>query len=157
MTMRHLIDKLKEQPATVEQWRTEQKQAWLLALDQLFTNIEGWVKPAKDEGVLETSRSTIGIVEQDLGAYQAPALEIRARGLTLRFDPIGVRVAGVVASGGRRLIGLRGRVDLVCGPIRIPLVRGAGGAWKALPLRGEPRDLTEESFTEILGEVLLDE
>ncbi len=157
MTMRSLIDKMKEQPRTVEEGRAEQKQEGLRALDQLFTVIERWVKPAVDEGVLGTSRSSVGVFEHDLGTYQAPTLEIRAGGLTLRFDPIGLRVAGMVASGGHRLIGLRGRVDLVCGPIKIPLVRGTGGAWKALPLRGEPRDLTEESFAEILGEVLLDE
>jgi hypothetical protein len=46
---------------------------------------------------------------------------------------------------------------LTCGPIRIPIVRNTAGEWKSLPLRGEPRELTEESFAEILGEVLLDE
>jgi hypothetical protein len=157
MTMRSLIDKLKEQPSTVDEQRAEQKEEWLRALDQLLTDIEGWVKPAVSEGVLRTSRSSIGVIEQDLGEYQAPMLEIRARGLTLRFEPIGLRVGGVGGAGGHRLIGLRGRVDLVCGPIKIPLVRMTGGVWKALPLRGEPHELTEESFAEILGDVLLDE
>jgi hypothetical protein len=157
MTMRSLIDKLKEQPATEDERRRQQKQEWLQALGQLFTDIEGWVKPAVDEGVLRISRSSTEVVEQDLGDYMAPILEIRARGLTLRFEPIGIRVVGVGAPGGHRLIGMRGRVDLICGPIKIPLVRGTEGTWKALPLRGEPRELTEESFAEILSDVLLDE
>jgi hypothetical protein len=155
MTMRTLIDKLKERPKTVEEDRNEQKREWLSALDQLFRDIEGWVQPAVREGVLKTSRSEVEIDEPDLGSYVAPLLEIRAGGLLIRLEPVGVRVVGVVASGGHRLIGLRGRVDLVCGPIKVPLVRGTGGTWKALPMRGEPCDLTEESFAEILGEVLL--
>ncbi|KYF64431.1 hypothetical protein BE11_04455 [Sorangium cellulosum] len=157
MSMRDLIEKLKERPKTAEEHRDQQKREWLRSLDVLFREIEGWLAPAVSAGVLKTARSEIEVVEQDLGAYYAPTLEIRDDRLTVRLEPVGVRVVGVVAAGGRRHVGLRGRVDLVCGPIRIPLVRGTSGVWKALPLRGEPRDLTEESFADILGEVLLDD
>jgi len=108
-------------------------------------------------GVLTTSRSTTDVTEQDLGTYEAPVLHISDGRLTVRLQPAGARVVGVVASGGTRHIGLRGRVDLICGPIKIPLARTSAGIWKALPARGEPRELTEGSFAEILGEVLLDE
>ncbi len=155
MSMRDLIEKLKEQPKPVGEHREEQKEEWLDALEKFFTEIEGWLAPAVTDGVLTTARSETEILEQDFGDYQVPVLEIRSGGLTVRLEPIGVRVVGVVAAGGRRLLGLRGRVDLVCGPIRVPFVRGAAGAWKAIPLRGEPRDVTEESFSELLGEVLL--
>jgi hypothetical protein len=154
MTMHDLIEKLKARPMTPEEQRDEQKREWLGALRKLYTDIESWVRPAVAEGVLKTSRSEIEIVEQDFGEYMAPLLEIRAGGLTIRFLPVGARVVGVVATGGHRLVGLRGRVDLECGPIRIPLVRAADNQWKALPLRGEPRELNEEAFTEILSEVL---
>jgi hypothetical protein len=156
MTMRDLIEKLKAQPKTVDEHREEQKREWLGALEKLFSDIERWVEPAVQEGILRTSRSSVEVVEQELGNYRAPVLEIRGRGLTIGLHPIAGRIAGVVAAGDHRLVGLRGRVDLVCGPIKIPLVRTTGDAWKALPLRGEPRDLSEESFAEILGEVLLD-
>ena len=157
MTMRDLIEKLKERPKTVEEHRDEQKKEWLRALDQLFKEIEGWLAPAVNAGVLTTRRSETEITELDFGSYWAPQLEVRDDRLTVRFEPVGGRVVGAVVAAGKRHIGLRGRVDLVCGPIRIPLVRSTSGVWKALPLRGEPRDLTEESFAEILGEVLLDE
>lgn len=157
MTMRDLIEKLKERPKTVEEHRDEQKKEWLRALDQLFKEIEGWLAPAVNAGVLTTRRSETEITELDFGSYWAPQLEVRDDRLTVRFEPVGGRVVGAVVAGGKRHIGLRGRVDLVCGPIQIPLVRSTSGVWKALPLRGEPRDLTEESFAEILGEVLLDE
>lgn len=157
MTMQDLIEKLKERPKTVDEHWDEQKGNWLRALEQLFTTIEGWLGPAVKAGVLTTSRSSTDLIEQDLGAYQAPVLQISDGKLTVRLDPVGLRVAGVIVAGGNRHIGLRGRVDLVCGPVRIPLVRTSSDDWKALPLRGESRPLTEESFAEILGEVLLDE
>jgi hypothetical protein len=157
MTMRDLIEKLKERPKTVGEHRDDQTKEWKQALDDLFTEIEGWLAPAKRAGVLTTTRSETTIAEQDLGEYAAPVLHISDGRLTVRLEPVGGRVAGVVAAGGKRHLGLRGRVDLVCGPTRIPLVRDLSRVWRALPLRGEPRKLTEESFAEILGEVLLDE
>jgi hypothetical protein len=156
-TVGDLIEKLKRRPKTVEEQRSKQKSEWLQALDDLFTTIEGWLDPAARAGVLSLTRYKRAIIEQDLGDYEAPVLQISDSELTVRLEPAGARVVGVVAAGGRRYVGLRGRVDLVCGPIRIPIVRDSLGNWKALPLRGEPRELNEESFVEMLGEVLLDE
>jgi hypothetical protein len=157
MSMRDLIGKLKDRPKTVDEHREAQKREWLAALEALFTDIERWVKPAVSAGVLATSRSTTEVLEQDFGTYQAPVLRIQGAELTVRIEPVGVRVVGVVSGGGRRLLGLKGRADLVCGPIRIPLVRRQTGDWQAVPLRGDPRTLDEESFAELLSEVLLDE
>ena len=156
MGVRELIDKFKSEPTTsVEQFK-QQKDEWTAALDRLFQEIEGWLEPAIQGGYLTTRRVQAQIIEQDFGTYDVPMLEILRGGLTVRLEPIGVRVVGVVAAG-KRLVGLRGRVDLVCGPIRIPIVRSSPATWKALPLRGEPRELDEETFSEILEEVLLDE
>jgi hypothetical protein len=155
MTMRDLIDKLKGRPKTVEEHWEQQKREWLRALDTFFEQVEAWLGPAVGEGVLRTRRSETEIIEQDLGEYQAPTLEIRDGRLTVRLEPIGARVAGFISSDGRLPVGLRGRVDLVCGPTRLPLMRTSTGAWAALPLRGEPREMTEESFAQLLGEVLL--
>lgn len=157
MSMQDLMEKLRERPKTVDEHRQEQKKEWLAALDGLFGDIEGWIAPAVKEGLLRVSRSDMEIIEEDIGAYHAPILEIRDDRLLVRLMPVGARVAGVVVSGGTRHIGLRGRIDLVCGPIQIPIVRSSSGMWKALPLRGEPKDLNEETFSEILSEVLLDE
>jgi hypothetical protein len=157
MTMRSLIDKLKDRPKTVAEYRAEQRDEWKRAVESLFLEIERWLAPAVNDRVLVITRSEVTISEQDLGEYQAPVLEISDGQLTVRLEPVGTRVVGVVSSGGARHIGLRGRIDLTCGPIRIPIVRNTAGEWKSLPLRGEPRELTEESFAEILGEVLLDE
>jgi hypothetical protein len=157
MRMRDLINKLKERPKAVQDHRNEQRTEWRDALNGLFTTIEGWLRPAVEAGVLTTSQSLTEIVEPDLGSYMAPLLRISDGLITARLEPVGGRVAGIIASGNARLVGLRGRVDLVCGPMKVPLVRTSSGVWQALPLRGEPRELTEETFAELLGEVLLDD
>jgi hypothetical protein len=96
-------------------------------------------------------------MEPDLGSYIVPVLNISDGRLTVRLEPVGARVVAVVDYGDGRNLGLRGQVNLLCGPIKVPFVRDRSGTWQALPLRGKPRDLTEESFAEILLEVLLDE
>jgi hypothetical protein len=157
MTMHDLIEKLKERPKTVDEHRDEQRREWIQSLDALFTAIEGWLAPGVSAEVLSMQRTENTITERDLGEYAAPELHISDGRLSVRLTPVAGRVTGVVVAGGKRLLGLRGRVDLVCGPIRIPLVRTTEKVWRALPLCGEPRDLNEESFAEILGEVLLDD
>lgn len=154
MTMRSLIEKLKERPKPPEADVTQRRDEWIQAIEALFKTVEEWLAPAVREGVLKTYRSSEEIVEPDLGAYQAPILRIEDDRSTVRLQPIGVRVVGMV---GHPQLALRGRIDLICGPITVPFVRDVSGTWKALPLRGQPIELTEDAFTEILSETLLDE
>lgn len=157
MKMHELFKKLQERPKTTDERLEALKAEWLEAIKALHAQLEEWLKPAIQAGTLKILRSSVDVREEDLGTYLAPVLRISDGRTTLILDPIGSRVVGIVGVSGKSLTGLQGRVDLLCGPIRIPLVRTSGGTWKALPLRGEPVDLTEESFAEILGEVFLDE
>ena len=149
MSMQDLIKKLKERPHAEQ----PELQEWKEALESLFDEVEAWLAPAVSAGVLTVRRSESTIAEQDFGEYPVPVLEISDSKVTIRLEPVGALVVAVVASKG--LQGLRGRVNLVCGPIVIPLVRTAQGSWKAVPRRGEPCDLNEGSFASILTEVLL--
>ena len=155
MSMRSLIEKLEKRPKTVDAFREDQKTEFVVAVRALFDQIESWIP--KDMKVLDVTRSELSLEEPDFGAYDVPVLEIRDRGTTVRLEPVGARVVGVVRSGGHRLIGLRGRVNLICGPTNIPLVRDQKKEWKIVPMRGEPRALDEDNFAEILGAMLLDE
>jgi hypothetical protein len=156
MTMQSLIAKLKQRPKTDDEHLAEQKREWVSSIRQLFADIEQWLSPAVSDGVLKTSRSETEIEEQDLGSYMVPVLYITDSRVTVRLEPIGAAVVTVFA-GGKRHGGLRGSINLVCGPTKIPLARTQSGTWKAFPMRGEPRDLTSDTFSEILAEVLLDE
>lgn len=156
MTMRDLIEKLKERPKSADEHLAEQKKEWLEELERLFARVETWLAPATGAGVLAAGRSTIEVTEDELGSYEAPSLSITDGKLTVRMEPVGTRVVGVVA-GGKRHTGFRGLVNLISGPTKVALVRTPSNEWKALPLRGEPLELNEETFAELLGEFLLDE
>ena len=157
MTIEDLIKKLQARPKTVDEHRATQLREWSEALAQLMGQIETWLKPAVDKGVLKVARSETEILEEDFGNYQAPVLRVTDGNAIARFEPVAGRVVGVVGAADRRLIGLKGRVDLVCGPIRIPIVRTASGVWKAVPLTGEPRELTADVISELIAEALLND
>ena len=157
MTIEDLIKKLQDRPKTVDEHRTTQLREWRTALDALMNQIEAWLAPAVVQGVLKISRSQTEIVEADFGNYLAPVLRVTDDNVTARFEPVAGRIVGVVGSADRRLIGLKGRVDLVCGPIRIPIVRTASGVWKAVPLTGEPRDLSADVISELIAGALLND
>ncbi len=157
MTMDDLIAKLKERPKDVAELRDEQKQEWLRALTDLFDQVDRWLAPAIDAGVLQAARSETEIEEADFGDYLVPTLAITDGRRSVRLEPVGGRVVSVVPSAGKRQVGLRGRVDLIAGATRIPLVRDARGVWLCLPLRGEPRSLDADTLAEILREILVDE
>jgi hypothetical protein len=156
MNMQELIEKLNKQPQSSEEDLHRRQHEWLDAVNGLFREIEGWLAPAIAVGALKSQPSEIELDDPDLGKYTAPMKYIavkQASGPAVRLEPISPGVTGLIVSG-RRLTGLRGRVDLISGPTKIPLVRTQSGIWKAVPLRGEPRDLTEESFAEMLNELL---
>lgn len=157
MTMEDLIAKLKERPKSVDDHREQQKQEWREAVKALMQQVEDWVAPAVREGVLQVSSTTMDLDEADFGSYLVPVRTISDGIRSLRIEPIGGRVVATFSSGGVRHHGLKGRVDLISGATKIPLVRDRTGKWMALPLRGEPRELDEESFTEILREILIGE
>lgn len=157
MTIEDLIKKLQERPKSVDEHREEQLAEWKRALGTLVDQIEAWLRPAVEKGVLSVSRSETEIEEEDFGSYAAPVLRVMDGRATARFEPIAGRIVGVVGAGDRRLIGLKGRVDLVCGPIRIPIVRTNSGTWKAVPLSGESRELTADVVAELIASALLDE
>lgn len=148
-----LIDKLKNRPRIADEEIKAERQSWLESLDDLYKRIEAWLQRAVEANVLQISRETTPIVRDgDLGSYEAPSLHVKNGELTVRFEPRGARVVGLYP---HRHTGFRGLVELVSGPIRIPIVRERGsGDWKVLPAEGEPEDFTEDSLAELLSEVL---
>jgi hypothetical protein len=152
--LQKLIDKLKERPISDE---NKQKKEWLFAIDQLFAKIKEWLEPAVSAGVLRIGHWNTEIVEGGLGNYSAPILLIIDGEIEVRLVPIGSRVAGVVPWDNDRKAGLRGLVNLVCGPTQIPIILNPQGNWMALPMRGKPCDLTEDIFMEIIYEILIED
>lgn len=89
------------------------KREWLEHLAELLARIEGWLNGVAHLGVTY-QRTAQKLEEEHLGAYEAPAAQIKFKGREVRVEPI-----------GRLIIGARGRADLVgpFGAARLLLVR----------------------------------
>jgi len=79
----------------------DQKKWWLNKLDDLYKDIQGWLKEYIDKQQLFTECSNIDIYEEALGSYTAKQMKIQ----------IGNKIAKIIPIG-TILIGTKGRVDL---------------------------------------------
>lgn len=121
------------------------REEWLRLLEELMTEIDGWLAPAVAEG-LTVRKSTATIMEERLGSYEAPRRVVEFGGRRVRVEP-----------KARIIVGGHGRVD----------VEGKEGTafliyWKpeARWMIVRERDwskrvpLTEETFTALMEEFL---
>ena len=70
-----------------------------------------------------------------------------------------MRVVGVIAAGEKRVVGARGRVDLVSGPARATLLRRADRTWQLATVDGWSADrgavpLDAETLADALAELI---
>lgn len=126
---------------------TAARTRWLEQVDTLLRAIRAWMMPAVEEGLARLDMATVHVDDDDVGAYDAPALKI---GLP------GARVVWVRPVGTLR-VGAQGIVDVVCGSSRALLVLNRAGVWKVrsagptstlVPLDGH-------SFAKALGELII--
>jgi hypothetical protein len=120
---------------------------WLEAVDILMRSIRAWLLPAVHEGLARIDMATVHVGEDEVGAYDAPALKIALPGALI----IWVRPVGTLR------IGARGIVDVVCGPHRALLVLNRAGLWK---IRGPGPSsslalLDGHTFAQTLRELIL--
>jgi hypothetical protein len=158
-----LFDKLRSQPKTPEEHWTKKRQEWLEDLEKLWAMIAEWLKAGIDEGLVRLEPHTVELNEQDLGTYEAPALNLHFStdgDRVIKIEPTGMRVVGVIPTPGVRILGAVGRVDLRCGPARAMLLRRAPGKWQFVGVdRGfrsgdDVVDLTPDTLAEVIEELL---
>lgn len=154
--MQELMEKLKQRPQTAAEVLDERKAAWLSSLSSLHSQVERWLAPMSNAGLLKLTFSEVEIEDQELGEYTAPVLTLSDGRQSVRLEPVGLHVVGVVA-GGRRHTGFQGRVDIISGASRIPLLRTTDDQWQVVWRAAEPARFDEGSFSRILSELLLDE
>lgn len=159
MGIENLIKKLAAQPTTVEQHWAKQRAEWIDDLAALMRNIRAWLAPAVEQQLARIEPREVELDEPDTGPYEADALTIHLGDRKVAVEPRGMRIVGVMAAGGRRVVGASGRVDLVSGPARATLLRSADRAWRIASVDGwEPgRDavaLDAESFADTLAELI---
>jgi hypothetical protein len=98
------------------------------------------------EGLARLDLATVHVENDDVGAYDAPALKIALPGARI----VWVRPVGTL------LVGAQGIVDVVCGSNRALLVLNRAGVWK---VRGAAPSSTlvlldGHTFAQALGELI---
>ncbi len=145
-----LLQELREMKRRDEEADVESSNArgrWLEAVMALLGVVRTWLGPAVAEGLARIDAASVHVADDDVGAYDAPALQITFPGARL----VWVRPVGTLRVGGQ------GLVDLVCGSNRALLVLNRAGVWK---IRGAgPKAnlvlLDVHAFSKALAELLL--
>jgi hypothetical protein len=137
--------KLAEEQTDAES--TAARHSWLHSVDRLLAAIRGWMLPAMQEGLMRLDGAVVHVTEDDVGAYDAPALRLAM--------PAG-RIVWVRPVGTLR-VGAQGIVDVVCGSSRALLVLNRSGVWK---IRGAGPSaplvaLDRHTFARVLAELIL--
>ena len=138
---------LKQAEEQTDAESTAARTNWLGAVERLLGSIRAWMLPAVQEGLARLDAAIVHIAEDDVGAYDAPALKIAM--------PAG-RIVWIRPVGTLR-VGAQGIVDVVCGSSRALLVLNRSGVWK---IRGPGPSaalvrLDGHAFSRTLGELIL--
>jgi hypothetical protein len=145
-----LLQQLRDMKRKAEEADVESSAArerWLDAVETLLRAVRGWLQRANDEELARIDAATVHVADDDVGAYDAPALKITLPG---------PRVVWVRPVGTLR-VGAQGIVDIVCGSSRALLVLNRAGTWKIRsPGPSAPLvPLDEQAFARALAELIL--
>jgi len=137
---------LKRQDDEDDAESTAARTRWLEQVDGLLRAMRAWLLPAVQEGLARLDMATVHVDDDDVGAYDAPAMKIALpRGIVVWVRPVGTLT-----------VGAQGIVDVVCGSNRALVVLNRSGVWKIrnagptstlVPLDGH-------SFSRALGELI---
>jgi hypothetical protein len=115
------------------------------AIGELFSSIEGWLKPSVDEGVVKLERDPYVHSDEHLGMLDEESLKVTVGVSEVFFAPRTGTIAGASA-----------RVDMTCGDRTLPVVLLPNRGWHFL-VRGpvtRTELVTEDSFSDALREIL---
>jgi hypothetical protein len=135
----------RDQEADVES--SNAKVRWLDSVEILLGIIRGFLASAIEEGLARIDLASVHVADDDVGAYDAPALKISFPAARTAW----VRPVGMLRVGGQ------GIVDVVCGSNRALLVLNRAGVWK---IRGPGPvgtlvKLDAQSFARAMTDLLL--
>jgi hypothetical protein len=95
--------------------RAKNREEWVAAVERLIRQIEGWLREADPEKVLEVERTAVELGERQLGRYTAPGLTITLGSERAQVRP-GTRYGmGPMSDDGLTRGRSQGRVDLTDG------------------------------------------
>lgn len=70
------------------------KDAWLRRINELFVDIEKWLKPHLDNRLLEIERTQSVLNEQHIGSYSVPKIEMLAGTDRVSLSPVATLIVG---------------------------------------------------------------
>lgn len=115
------------------------------AISALFGDIERWLRPSVDEGIVRVEREPYVHSDDLLGMLTEESIKLTVGASEVFFAPRTGTIAGASA-----------RVDMTCGPRTVPVVLLPERGWHFIVrdqiTRTEP--VTEGSFAEALKELL---
>jgi hypothetical protein len=136
--------------------RLERRREWVDAVTRLIKQLESWLHDADPEKVLIVYRTDHPALEQHLGHYDVPGLEVVFGDARVQIIPMGRNVlrAGDVGSPQTRAAG---RVDITDGGNKFYLFRyviDGADQWVVQDASGKVRILDREVFDKIMLELL---
>ena len=95
---------------SVVNWQ-EMKIWWVKTVRDLFTQIDGWLHSLISSGSVKSVRTTIQLMEQDLGRYDIESLQLELASQRMTFKPVGTMLIG--AFGRIEVSGPNGKAVLL--------------------------------------------
>ncbi len=105
-------DFVKQQRETVRtfDW-TKEKDEWLRHLGMLYKSVTNYLRPYVERGEIKIAYLDATLTEDDIGSYPVKELAITIGRSQVRLEPIGTRLLG--ARGRVDMIGPRGKVQFL--------------------------------------------
>ncbi|MEP7169420.1 MAG: hypothetical protein ABI855_08640 [Bacteroidota bacterium] len=128
----------------------DQKAQWLKSLESFYNNIKGWLEPFRKKGLIEFKEKTEQLSEDNIGIYDANALDIFIGNKRIRLVPKGTMI-----------VGSYGRIDMEGPKGRLMIIQPEWNKWvfllvtrqllPGIPISPDQRwEVTEESFQEVI-------
>jgi hypothetical protein len=150
--LRERLDSLDEHPdETAQKLRDE----WIADVRDVLSQMQRWLAPLGTRATVTTADFPFS--EPDVGAYRAPGASIELHGVPASIDvtPAGLQIEGVRLTDGRFTAGMRGRISLSYGALKIPIVRRPDRTWWVSTFtHPDLRPLNDTTFSEALVDLL---
>jgi hypothetical protein len=146
--------------------RRRHRREWLGALNRLLDEVRGWLHEAEQDDLLEIVPYQVERVEERLGIYDAPALQIRSGTDSVDVKPVGRFAIGPLAAQHLQLIPgnerrwddlTGGRVDITDGERRYLLLRSIEDeqdCWYVVGDQPTPTPFNKDRLEAILEDLL---
>ncbi len=135
----------------------QKRDEWVQALQSLQSSLRTWLRQADPNGLLHVGVFDVERIEEGIGYYAAPGLEIRFMGDKIRVVPVGRGVMAPVSMGPLADF-VQGRVDVADGfdkRILYRVVKDDEETWHIASASRKPSvPLTQESFEQMIRELL---